>query len=211
MFSMLPVQAALKGDRLRMEAFSKRHLQMFGTNPYLVPAVVGSVASIEECVEGNQKAADLKAAVMGPYAAIGDSFFGMALRLFSSTLAALVAYSSGNILAPAAFMLVFTPAQLWVRIIGFIKGYSLGMDSFQYIRALNLTALSSRLHYVSLFIVVLLTLFLLDVGGHYQELSAMHRLFAALVFLLSFLCALRGVSAEKIIYGVGLLCMVLSF
>ena len=53
---------------------STSHLQMFNTHPYLTAAVIGSVVRLEE--DGDKLEADhLKKAVMGPYAAIGDSFF----------------------------------------------------------------------------------------------------------------------------------------
>ena len=203
-FSMLPLK--LKKD------FIAKHLQMFNTNPYLAPAIIGSVVKIEEKGDGAGKADDIKSALMGPYAAIGDSFFWGALRLFSSAFAVLLAVH-GSILVPLTFMLIFSPAQLLVRINGFIKGYHLGMDGFNYIRALDLPGVSSRLHYGSLFIIGLLAVLGLNANGEYGNslLVLFSCLFSASVFLLSFLGALRQISTEKIIYGVALLCMVISY
>lgn len=212
-FSMLPLKLVVKGaDGKNNEDFIAKHLRMFNTNPYLAPAIIGSVVKIEEKGDGAGKADDIKRALMGPYAAIGDSFFWGALRLFSSALAVLLVLC-GSILAPLTFMLIFFPVQLLVRINGFINGYHLGMDGFNYIKALDLPSVSSRLHYGSLLIIGLLAVLGLNANGEYgNSLRILFPwLFSASVFLLSFLGALRQISTEKIIYGVALLCMVISY
>ena len=65
--------------RKRIAESLASHLQMFNTHPYLTAPVIGSVVRIEE--EGDtRRRMHLKKALMGPYAAIGDSFFWGALR-----------------------------------------------------------------------------------------------------------------------------------
>ena len=82
-FAMLPLIRHRKGDQIRVAAFLSSHLQMFNTHPYPASPVIGAVVRIEE--EGRTpEAVDLKKALMGPYAAIGDSFFWGALRSFSA-------------------------------------------------------------------------------------------------------------------------------
>ena len=212
-FSMLPLKSVVRGaDGKNNGAFIVKHLRMFHTNPYLAPAIIGSVLKIEEEGDEEGKADDVKKALMGPYAAIGDSFFEGAIRLFSAVFAVLLALC-GSILAPLAFMFIFFPPQLLVRMNGFIKGYRLGRDGFNYIGALDLPGVSSRLHYGSLFVIGLLAAWGLNANGEYGSFLqiAFSWLFSAAVFLLSFLGARRQISAERIIYGVALLCMVISF
>ncbi len=80
------------------------HLQMFNTHPYLTAGVIGSVIRLE--ADGDKLEADhLKKAVMGAYAAIGDSFFWGSLRLCSAVGAVILAYH-GYLLAPLVFMLL---------------------------------------------------------------------------------------------------------
>jgi mannose/fructose/N-acetylgalactosamine-specific phosphotransferase system component IID len=202
-FSMLPLR--------RSEDFVVKHLRVFNTNPYLAPAIAGSVLRIEEKGDGAVEADDVKSALMGPYAAIGDSFFWGALRLFSSAFAVLSALC-GGILAPLAFMLIFSPAQLLVRINGFIKGYERGKDGFNYLRDMDLLRVSSRLHYASLFMIGILTILALNVNRECgNPLQLLFPWFGVLVFLFSFFATLRRISTEKIIYGVALLCMVVSY
>ena len=212
-FSILPLKRVVKrADGKNNEDFIATHLRMFHTNPYLAPAIIGSVVKMEEKGDGARKAYDIKSALMAPYAAIGDSFFWGALCLFSSVLTVLLALH-GSILAPLTFMLVFSPAQLLVRVNGFIKGYHLGVDGFNYIKTLDLPSVSSRLHYGSLFIIGLLAVWGLNANGEYENSlrAIFFWLFGASVFSLSFLGALRQISIEKIIYGVVLLCMVISY
>jgi mannose/fructose/N-acetylgalactosamine-specific phosphotransferase system component IID len=204
-FSMLPLSS--DGD------LAVRHLRMFSTNPYLAPAIIGSVVKMEEEGGEKNKIENLKNALMGPYAAIGDSFFWGALCLFSSVVGVLLALY-GSILAPLAFMFIFTPAQLLVRINGFIKSYVLGVKGFQYIRGLDLPGVSSRLHVGALLAIGLLTAFwIISLNGACGIFLQTHfcRLFVVLVFLISFLGVLRRVSVEKIIYGVALLCVAISY
>ena len=67
----------------------------------------------------------LKQSLMASYAAIGDIFFWGALRPFASIFAVILIYM-GLIIAPVAFLLIYTPAHFWIRLKGFIEGYRQG-------------------------------------------------------------------------------------
>jgi len=211
-FSMLPVMFARKDSEHReKEVFLLRHLQMFNTNPYLVSAVVGSVVRIEEDGDGVREAEDLKKALMGPYAAIGDSFFWGALCLFSSAGAVLVAVS-GSFYAPLVFLLLFSPAQVMVRVGGFIHGICSGRGGFNYIRSLDLPREAARLRYGALFILsIVVAALAVSFAGH-GRLFPQHVGFIiySAIFLISFVGARREISSEKILYGIAVMCMVFS-
>ena len=210
-FAMFPLIAEQRKDRREMEVFLARHLQMFNTHPYLVSSVIGSVARIEEEASTPESAEDLKNALMGPYAAIGDSFFWGALRSFSAVGAVILALA-GILLAPLAFLLLYTPAHLWVRVKGFLEGYRCGRNGIAFIRALDLPKESVKLRYLSLILIGLLAAVAVDTTCRSWNFppGIPGGTAGFVLLLLVFAGVHHGVSSLKILYGMSLLCMVLS-
>jgi len=210
-FAMFPLIAEQRKDRREIEVFLARHLKMFNTHPYLVSSVIGSVARIEEEACTPESAEDLKKALMGPYAAIGDSFFWGALRSFSAVGAVILALA-GTLLAPLAFLLLYTPAHLWVRVKGFLEGYRCGRNGIDFIRALDLPRESVKFRYLALILIGSLAAVAIDTTSRSRNfLPEMPGGAVGLVLLLlAFAGVRRGISSVKILYGMSILCMVLS-
>jgi PTS system mannose-specific IID component len=210
-FALLPMIAEQQKDRKETDAFLARHLQMFNTHPYFVSSVVGSVARIEEEANAPASVDDLKQALMGPYAAIGDSFFWGALRPFSAVGAVILALA-GTLLAPLAFLLLYTPAHLWVRVKGFLEGYRHGRNGIDFIRALNLPKESVKFRYYTMILIGFLAALAVDATGSYGNVTPGIAGGAVRAFwlLVAFALVRHGISSVKIFYGMSLLCMVLS-
>jgi PTS system mannose-specific IID component len=130
-----------------------RHLQMFNTHPYFTGPVLGSVVRLEEKSGGGEVSDSImiKQSLMGPYAAIGDTFFWGALRPFAAIVACVLAYA-GYLVAPLAFLLLYTPAHLWVRLKGFIEGYKRGKQGIEFIRMMDLPRIAVRIRWISLIV-----------------------------------------------------------
>jgi len=208
-YALLPLTGRECDPRRLVESL-KRNLQMFNTHPYLTAPVIGAVARIEE--EGDTAAAEhLKKAVMGPYAALGDPFFWGALRPFSALVAVILALK-GFLLAPLAFVILYDPTHAWVRGKGFIEGYRLGESSIEFIRGLNLPALTRRIRFVSLILVGILAAVAAETASHsWTSLSEIPGKAVVLVLIiLCFMGVRRGVSPVGILYGATLLCVALS-
>jgi len=208
-FAMLPLTRRERDPRRLAEAL-RRHLQVFNTHPYFTALVIGAVARIEE--EGDTTAADhLKKAVTGPYAAIGDPLFWGALRPFSAVVAVIVALK-GFLLAPLAFVLLYDPAHAWVRGKGFIEGYRLGKGSIEFIRGMNLPAVTGRIRFASLILIGILAAIAAESAFH--SLTFLPEIPEKAVALgLTILCLMgvrRGISSVRILYGAALLCVALS-
>ena len=152
-FSLLPLANLLGGKRDRLILFLIRHLQFFNTHPYMSAPILGAVARAEEAniesVKNSAEAEHLKNALMAPYAALGDSFFWGALKPFASVFSVLLALKE-FLLAPFAFLILYNPSHLWIRIRGFIEGYDRGKDSVDFIRLLDLPRLTAKIRWVSL-------------------------------------------------------------
>lgn len=208
-FSLLPLTRQEEDPRRRAESLS-RHLEMFNTHPYLTALVIGSVVRLEE--DGDIEAADhLKKAVMGPYAAIGDPFFWGALRSFSSATAVLLALK-GVLLAPLALLLLHNPIHLWIRGKGFIEGYRRGERSIDFIRVLNLPGAAARIRLLALVLIGILSAVAAEMASRsWTFLPGIPVKVSVLVLIILCFTGVRGgISPVSILYGMTLLCMVLS-
>jgi PTS system mannose-specific IID component len=179
---------------------------MFNTHPYLASSVIGSAAGMEEEGVAPEEVEDLKKALMGPYAAIGDSFFWGALRSVSGVGAVILAFS-GTLLAPLPFLLLYTPAQLWVRGAGFLEGYRRRRNGIDFIRKLDLPGATGKVRLLLLAVAV-------ETAGRFSlpvlpELPL--KAAAALLLLLIFFAIRKGISQVGILYGIAIICMVVSF
>ena len=127
-YAMIPLLRERKLSGRDEEEMLIRHLQMFNTHPYLSAPLIGSIIRMEEERQDGDDAAVIvmvKQSLMGPYAAIGDTFFWGALRPCAGIIAVGLAWL-GCIFAPLAFIVFYTPAHVWVRLKGFIEGYRCG-------------------------------------------------------------------------------------
>ena len=213
LFAVLPLIRGRGWDSSRVAEFLYRHFQRFNTHPYLAPSVIGSVTGMEEEGAAPEGVRDLKNALMGPYAAIGDSFFWGALRSVSSVGAVILALS-GTLLAPIFFLLVYTPAQWWVRAAGFLEGYRLRRNGIDFIRKLDLPETTGKARWLLLILTAVLAAIAVESAGRLSQPllpGIPWNIVAALVFLLVFLGVRRGISQVKILYGMAILCIMVSF
>lgn len=210
-FAMLPLIAEKRMERMQAGVFTARHLRMFNTHPYLAASVVGSVARIEEESSPPESAEDLKKALMGPYAAIGDSFFWGALRPFSA-VGAVILSLAGSLVAPIAFLLLFTPTHLWVRLKGFVEGYRCGRNGIKFIGALDLPDASIKLRYISLFLTGFLAILATEAAGRFWSFfPEMPGAAMGAVLLLLIIAGVRlTIPPVVILYGMSILCVAIS-
>jgi PTS system mannose-specific IID component len=187
------------------ERMLTRHLQLFNTNPYLSASVIGTVVCLEEEQKDNDTVSDalmIKQSLMGSYAAIGDIFFWGALRPFAAIIAVILSYM-GSMLAPVAFLLIYTPAHIWIRLRGFIEGYRGGKKGFKFIRSLDLPNVAVKIRWFSL-VVLAGSIIWLSENGYWpftRTLDVIMKLTALTFVLLCLLLIKKGVSQVYIIYG----------
>ena len=134
-WTMMPALRELYGDRPEeMKKAVKRHLEFFNCATTPSPFIIGITCAMEEQSAANPEEYDpssitgVKAALMGPLAGIGDSFFWGTFRVMGAGMAAPLAIA-GNLLGPILYFLInFIPSEL-VRRYGFRIGYE-GGSSF---------------------------------------------------------------------------------
>ena len=128
-FAMLPAIKKIyqKKDQI---AAAKRHMEFFNTTPYISTAVFGISTAMEESNARNEdfdtsSINNVKVALMGPLAGIGDSMFWGTLRVIATGIGTSLAMQ-GSILGPLLFWLIFNVPAFAVRYICLKFGYKFG-------------------------------------------------------------------------------------
>jgi len=125
-------------------AAARRHLEFFNTHPFLASAVLGAVVRLEADGAGEEAVRRLKGALMGPYGALGDSFYWGALKPFL-VLAALHAAYLGWLWAPVAFVGSYALCNVAGRGYGFAAGLRHGMGVVEVLGRIDLLGWARRL------------------------------------------------------------------
>lgn len=132
-WTMMPAMEELYGDDpVEMKKGVKRHLEFFNCATTPSPFIIGITCAMEEqnaSAEPGQydpsAITAVKAALMGPLAGIGDSFFWGTFRVVGAGVGAPLAVA-GNFLGPLLYFLInFIPSEI-VRRLGFKIGYEGG-------------------------------------------------------------------------------------
>jgi len=213
-FAILPLALRMGKDEKSISSFLARHLEYFNTHPYLSGAVLGSVIALEIDNEHHDNSTDisrLKKSLMGPYAAIGDSFFWGSLRPLTGITAAALAYQ-GSFCAPFILLLLFDPLQLWIRLKGFMEGYRHGWQGISYIQSWDLPRLARIVRWGTIICLAVAAACLgQGIAGFYAGIWTQPLVSIAVLVtvLLSFLAVERGLSPLIILYGMTAGCVAL--
>jgi len=211
-FAVIPLIKSAGMNGIEAARVLNRHLQMFNTHPCLTGAVLGSVVKLEEEIQDGREVEDLKKALMGPYAAIGDAFFWGAWRPFSA-IGGVVLMMEGVLWAPLIFLILYNPVPFYVRLKGFIEGYRRCRRGIDFIGGLHLPGLAGKVRWISVVLLGILAVSISRNAGH--AFAIVPNLLIGLLFsgviLLCFWMITRGISAMKILYGTVALLLLVSF
>ena len=204
-YCMMPALRKLyRGDDLKQAA--KRHLEFFNTHPYLAASLLGASILIEEEIAAGTRSADdvrtFKRVMMGPMAAIGDSFFWSSLRPFAA-IWAVMGILSGLWWAPLGFLILFNGCHLGIRIYGIVAGYRHGHGVCDRINRLALVRFAEQTHYLAALFVGATAAILSDQAAH-SAVALTDGLEPFLIFalILIFLLGLkRGFPMVSLLYG----------
>ena len=219
-FAMAIIPAVREWNLTRKDAakFLTSHLQRFNTHPYFSAAVAGSVIRLEEeQIEGKgadppADAVEIKQVLAGPYAAIGDTFFWGSLRPFAAIISCVLAYM-GYVLAPFAFLILYTPAHVWVRLKGFLEGYRRGKQGIEFIRVLDLPRIAVNIRRGSLIVLVGWAAFLINSKGNLSSVNLSNiamKLAAIATILVCILLIKQRISQFYILYGAAIIFLLIS-
>lgn len=131
-YTMMPALKELyKDDPEGLKAAVKRHLEFYNCATSTSPFLIGLTCAMEEQNASEPEEYDagsitsVKAALMGPLAGIGDSFFWGTFRVIGAGIGAPLAVA-GNVLGPIIYALINVIPSEVVRRVGFKIGYDGG-------------------------------------------------------------------------------------
>ena len=152
-FALVPALRRLYPSREGLAEAVGRHLSYFATHPVLSGIAIGAAARLEERHAGggavSAAAIDTtKRALMGPLAALGDSFYWLTLRPFSGLVGvlglsalALAGFPGPDwrvLACPLLTLLTYNAVALPMRIKGVARGYRAAHEPAALVRALHL-------------------------------------------------------------------------
>lgn len=146
--AMAPAIKDIYKDREQACAAIRRHMVFYNAHPYMASPILGAAIKMEEEVrEGRRDARDIssfKESLIGPYGAIGDTFFWGSVRPLASVLGVISALICG-LWGPVVLLITYNLFHLWMRWFGLCEGYRLGEDVVEYIQSLRLPEWAARI------------------------------------------------------------------
>ena len=130
-YMMIPALKKLYKNKKDISDALKRHLAIFNTTPAVVSFIAGAAIAMEEKFKKAKDKGEevdeesinaVKAALMGPLAGIGDSFFWGTFRIIGAGIGTSLA-AKGSILGAILFLLIYNVPHLIVRYFGLKIGY----------------------------------------------------------------------------------------
>lgn len=107
-----------------------RHSEFFNTCPTVVTPITGIACAMEEEKSNGANItgaaiSNVKVALMGPVAGIGDSIFWGSYRIICTSIACQMGIQ-GNVLAPFVFLVLFNIPNVLLHYYGLYKAYEMG-------------------------------------------------------------------------------------
>lgn len=135
-----------------------RHMQLFLTNPMTSAIPVGVAAAMEERIatEGDLDPSavnDVKIALMGPLAALGDSLINGTARPIAAGVACGLA-QVGSVVGPIIFLVAMAAITIGIRYLGVFKGYDKGVTFVTDMQKSGLIGRIGELASVAAFVVI---------------------------------------------------------
>lgn len=126
-YAMFPVLEKIYGDDDdAMQQAVENHLQFFNSSPQATPGILGINCAVESKLglAGKEAIAGLKTGLMGPFAGVGDSLFGVVLQTVFGSIAAYQALAGSPV--GCIMYLMWGFAMMFVRWALFRVGYTQG-------------------------------------------------------------------------------------
>lgn len=229
-FAMTDILEKLYADdkEKKIEA-GRRHLEFFNTSAPLSTFIMGIVVSMEEENANNnnfdpRSITNVKTALMGPLAGIGDSFFWGTLRVIATGIGTSLALT-GSILGPILFLLIYNIPSYTIRYFGLMKGYEFGTSLLENVESSGL--MNSLMYAASILGLMVIggmtgSMVSVTVAGSIGQGDDLHKiqdiingilpnlLSLVIVFLIYYLLK-RGVSTTAILFGIFILGILAAF
>lgn len=132
-WALMPILKKLYPKDEDFKDAMQRHMEFYNTTPFIITFPLGITAAMEEERSENMDTFDtksiseVKTALMGPLAGIGDSIFWGTLRIIATGVGTSLALQ-GNPLGPILFFLLWNVPQWISRYVLSFVGFNLGTN-----------------------------------------------------------------------------------
>lgn len=132
-WALMPILKKIYPEDSKFREALSRHLEFYNTTPFIISFPLGISAAMEEERAKNidtfdtKSISDVKTALMGPLAGIGDSIFWGTLRIIATGIGTSLAMQ-GSILGPILFLLTWNIPSLICRYVLSFVGFNLGTE-----------------------------------------------------------------------------------
>ena len=150
-YAMTPLlEKIFKNQPQKLKESMERNTEFFNVSNFCSSTIMGITASMEEKYADNDEfdpttISSIKASLMGPLSAIGDSLMMSTWRIICTSIAAAFALK-GFFLGPLLFVIAYNLPCTLIRWYGLKYGYSMGVGFFE---KLNSSAALEKLSYYS--------------------------------------------------------------
>jgi mannose/fructose/N-acetylgalactosamine-specific phosphotransferase system component IID len=151
-YAMEPALRKLYPDPAEFERRLRVHLEYFNTQPYVASFLLGASVRLEQDRvqgQGNADVAGLKASLMAPLGALGDSFFWGALKPVCAVAAASLLIT-GSWWAPLLFLVLFNTWHIGLRLAMLFWGYTEAGNAVELMSRYPFTRMARRFKTMSL-------------------------------------------------------------
>jgi mannose PTS system EIID component len=213
-----PVLRKLYPEQAEYEARLRIHLEYFNTQPYFASFILGAAARMEEDRATGQNAggdvSGMKAALMAPLGALGDSFFWGALKPFAAVLAVAL-LMAGYWWAPFLFLALYNVWHVGLRAGMLFWGYRSGGDAVALMARHGFMKMAKRLKVMTVTVLGAIIAMIPEWRPDTLLNGMMSFLPMALSWLVVVLIVVmilrRGVSPIKLMLGLAALCLALAY
>jgi PTS system mannose-specific IID component len=202
-----------------------RHIGYFNTHPYMSGLVIAIVANIESKIalsNKNLNVNNIKNAMSGPLAAIGDPFFSGTIRSIASfisifllllfTKIANVWIIKYGILIPFVFIIFYNIIHISVRYWLMFTGFKFGKKSIFILS--NFKFLLTLAKHIDLIIVLLSSVLYLSIFDPVKSIFFSTKLCNEAIFIFVFLFSIIAISKFSVVflfYTIILICALISY
>lgn len=131
-YCIMPILKKLYRTNEELSAAAMVHLEYYNSHPFCSSAILGANIAMEEAKVNdeeldNENIAQIKIALMGPLAGIGDPVFWGTIRPVVAAIGAGIA-SNGNVFGPILFFILINAVRLFIRYYGLMITYREGIN-----------------------------------------------------------------------------------
>ncbi len=202
LYSLAPLLNSATEEELK-ETYA-RHLEFFNTHPYLAGSLAAVVGKMENEREKEESISAFKQSMMGPFGALGDSFFWFSVKPMALLVGAGLALAGHYVLAVLVPLIMYNAIHLWSRFWSYKGAVQQGPKMVSGISKLRFSKINSALGITAAIILAFMTVCQLETKSSFlsfqEEVSATSGALALVVVVLTAIAVKRGLKPVTLFY-----------